>query len=559
MNLKFFQGILILAAIFTPLAGSQGIAEVTNVEGAIVLRIPKGEKAFVQYYDHTTNKNIPPMQEIVTKDMIQDMVTTDLLVNLTSMDTLAKAISDVKKAIMKEVQDKLEKEVAALVSDIPNDVDIQNMVKYMTTSESNHELAKILDSKIDKKTLSKCACIDDNTIPSIVKELKLLESAAVNRTAAISDLKDFVDSSQKCHNDALLYNADTDSCHDATIVDCGATIPIEQMNDKWEAPKCVGDTTLGGQNCTLQCKAGYIPNNVSLMCGADGKWAGPQLSCVPPPCLKHPLVSSSVMTMGSCKEKHALGEKCVLGCKTGGTALGDLTIECKLGGTWVGPTGMCSGSGKTNCKGLKDGQHMLTPAGIGRTPVRVQCHNEYMIINPSIDSSKGWAESFTGWVKYASPGGGMFGPKKEDLQKHVSTSFMTWFKLPLEKTKLKSQLALSMDCKSCETGQTQMGKSYYMSGEYYGCKWWNVGNCDMTSDLVCKVCNDGTNSKPSRGQCTNYQLPATYAYNYHHVSVILYNLMSIVWCCQENGCRANWWHLAPAIGANGKQCVCYKP
>lgn len=25
------------------------------------------------------------------------------------------------------------------------------------------------------------------------------------------------------------------------------------------------------------------------------------------------------------------------------------------------------------------------------------------------------------------------------------------------------------------------------------------GNCDMTSDLVCKVCNDGTNSKPSRG------------------------------------------------------------
>jgi len=405
-------------------------------------------------------------------------------------------------------------------------------------------LAKALQEKANADKVAACACVGKDALPTIVENMDVLADSIFNKTADVGGLVKYRAASIKCHDQGLLFSAKAGKCHDATIIDCGNTVATK-LGEGWAQPKCTGDTTLGGDPCTVACKEGYKPNSVKWTCGVDKLWSGPTLKCVAPACSSHPLVGKRGLTKGDCKASSEYGQTCTLGCD-GDASRGSMKIECGLGSQWKGPEGICA-TGAVDCKKLPDGRHILSPGGKGSPSVQVNCVNGWMIIDPSIEP-KGWANYFNGWVKYSAKGGGVYGPTKKSLLAHKTTSIVSWrgndgwFKLPVKN--YRTELSTSDDCKSCG-GKDQLGKGYHMSGNFYGCKWLNL-NCPMGDDMVCKKCMDGSNGGVTGGPCTHLPMPAGShgsTYNFH----------------AEKDCQMNWWHTAPSISGGGKFCLCYKP
>ena len=82
------------------------------------------------------------------------------------------------------------------------------------------------------------------------------------------------------------------------------------------------------------------------------------------------------------------------------------------------------------------------------------------------------------------------------------------------------------------------GEVYRMTGNYYGCKWYNL-NCGMSPGGTCTTCKDNYHpNAPTRGTCTHLIHTADFTY------------------CHQ--CSFDWWNTAPTIGTAGTTCVAYR-
>lgn len=97
--------------------------------------------------------------------------------------------------------------------------------------------------------------------------------------------------------------------------------------------------------------------------------------------------------------------------------------------------------------------------------------------------------------------------------------------------------AESQDCGNI----TQENREYKLTGNYYGCTWYNM-NCNF--DGACHVCSGG------QGTCPWYDADPYWTNDYHDGD--------------NNGdygyewdCEGEWWNRAPSVGANGNHCMAY--
>ncbi len=135
-----------------------------------------------------------------------------------------------------------------------------------------------------------------------------------------------------------------------------------------------------------------------------------------------------------------------------------------------------------------------------------------------------WASHFASFKKV---GGGMAGPTGGDSAS--CSSWRGWFRPGAGK-----QFRVSPGCgKVAATGEV-----YRMTGNFYGCKWFNR-NCDMTPGGGCSKCKDNYHpNAPTRGSCTHLVHAADFKY------------------CHK--CSYDWWNTAPAVGTSGSYCVAYR-
>jgi hypothetical protein len=82
---------------------------------------------------------------------------------------------------------------------------------------------------------------------------------------------------------------------------------------------------------------------------------------------------------------------------------------------------------------------------------------------------------------------------------------------------------------------------YRMTGNYYGCYWYNR-NCDMDSSGNCSWCNDNY-GQWQWGACTH--IDGGSDANYYHGA-------------NSWGCANHWWNSGPSLGTNGTSCVAYR-
>ena len=96
----------------------------------------------------------------------------------------------------------------------------------------------------------------------------------------------------------------------------------------------------------------------------------------------------------------------------------------------------------------------------------------------------------------------------------------------------------SSDCVSAEGASEGV---YRMTGNYYGCFWYNR-NCDMDSSGNCSTCYDNYGQWIS-GACTH--IDGSPDSDYYHGA-------------NSWGCANHWWNSGPSLGTNGTYCVAYR-
>ena len=110
--------------------------------------------------------------------------------------------------------------------------------------------------------------------------------------------------------------------------------------------------------------------------------------------------------------------------------------------------------------------------------------------------------------------------------------------------KMPQTVKISEDCQQC-TEDIEFGSksSYYMTGNYKGCLWVTKGVCDMDTDtLECSECEAPHFKTAVSGVCSHLVAAAD-----QEVSAL------------HDDCTGSLFNAFPAIGTNGRFCVCYRP
>lgn len=129
-----------------------------------------------------------------------------------------------------------------------------------------------------------------------------------------------------------------------------------------------------------------------------------------------------------------------------------------------------------------------------------------------------------------------------------------WFKLTTygNDNGDEGTFTFSEDCKTCDTSSKIAGLTPYSTGDLIGCTWFQK-SCPMTEDNQCHECNLGDTDQLNGGSCTHIMRKPAFGYRGrggHDPNAGTFF---------EKDCDYNWWHLMPALGRNGKNCVCFKP
>ena len=177
---------------------------------------------------------------------------------------------------------------------------------------------------------------------------------------------------------------------------------------------------------------------------------------------------------------------------------------------------------------LPSGVYWIDPDGAGgKAPLRAYCDlstggGGWTVVDPK--RSAAWGGHFASWRVTA---GGMAGPTGGD-----SASCSSWRKWFNHGAGLAFRV--SPGCGMVAAS----GEVYRMTGNYYGCKWYNR-NCDMGPGGGCKTCKDNWHpNAPTKGTCTH-----------------LISTADLTYC---HKCSYDWWNTAPAVGTTGSYCVAYR-
>eukprot|EP00048_Salpingoeca_helianthica_P014249 m.220817 g.220817 ORF g.220817 m.220817 type:complete len:645 (+) comp15654_c0_seq1:853-2787(+) len=354
---------------------------------------------------------------------------------------------------------------------------------------------------------STCGCVNPNAFSSLQTSLQSLVNIS-NVTLG-------------CHARGLLLDPQTGLCQSSQLPNCGTNPPLPLGG----AANCVGDTFFRA-TCPAACQVGYIQTGLPFYtCNAQGVWVG-NLTCTPMPCSQpHPALSSGIVAAGGCVNTVS-GSACNLSCATNYQAVGNMTVTCRLG-QYSALQGSCRSM--VDCHGWPDGVQSIRING-GASALSVRCSSNWTIIDYNRDAT--WTTFLRGGQLLSVPGGSIYAPTLANLQAQTASRWNSWF---LIATSSNSQFAVSDDCATCRNA----GYAIYSTGTYIGCYFYNR-NCDMPASQVCSTCASNYQSMVTTGLCSHleYTPDSTYPWD---------------------NCGGNWWHSHPALGANGKFCVCYRP
>jgi len=174
----------------------------------------------------------------------------------------------------------------------------------------------------------------------------------------------------------------------------------------------------------------------------------------------------------------------------------------------------------------------------GAFPVRCDMRSGgWTIIDISL--APAWQNMFGSFQRMNALGVGMPSAASQPSR----NSWKSWFTLdrPL------SEYRLSEDCQTCKPAAIGSFETYYITGNYYGCGYFN-NKCDMTGDQ-CTSCYDGVGLRQTSGRCSHVVREPTYSWPFD--------------CVYKGGNGGTeqyreYWNMAPSIGLNGKYCVCYR-
>jgi hypothetical protein len=156
-----------------------------------------------------------------------------------------------------------------------------------------------------------------------------------------------------------------------------------------------------------------------------------------------------------------------------------------------------------------------------------------------IGLSPAWQNFFTSFQLMASLGVGM--PSAASLPS--KNSWKSWFMLdrPL------MEYRISEDCQTCKPTPVGSSETYYITGNYYGCGYFN-SKCDMAGNQ-CSSCFDGVGLRQTSGRCSHVVREPTYSWPFD--------------CVYQGGNSGteqyrDYWNMAPSVGLTGQFCVCYR-
>lgn len=189
-----------------------------------------------------------------------------------------------------------------------------------------------------------------------------------------------------------------------------------------------------------------------------------------------------------------------------------------------------------SCHGLSNGLHYIRPAvssGSDIPPVIARCHNDWTILDYSLDSNiNHYFSSFSAVTDD-------FGSMDVGIE-HIN--WADWLQIN------DIQLTISEDCNTCSDYEG-IDTAYYMTGNYYGCSFATKSLCDMNpTTLQCNQCimsNLGGNVEYP-GLCTHIVLP-TDSEDINSATT------------SHQTCVTAKWNYLPSIGLNGQFCPCFKP
>ena len=92
--------------------------------------------------------------------------------------------------------------------------------------------------------------------------------------------------------------------------------------------------------CGVTCAPGYEEASSNFTCGLDGAWGG-SLECVPLKCSASALVAKKPFAAGNCTEDLDFGTSCTLGCDTGYSPVGSVSVSCTADQSFARPRTPC--------------------------------------------------------------------------------------------------------------------------------------------------------------------------------------------------------------------------
>jgi len=152
--------------------------------------------------------------------------------------------------------------------------------------------------------------------------------------------------------------------------------------------------------------------------------------------------------------------------------------------------------------------------------------------------AEAWAQYFTSWQVFDNNRTAM--PTGEGLESSSYEYWTNWLTLADART----QFRLSPTCSEV-TSTDLLSQAYVVTGNFYGCKWFNR-NCDMDpTTQTCSSCIDDW-GRSNKGTCSHLVVETT---DYQQWGI---------YDPYQYSCSSDWWNQTPGVGINGQNCVAYR-